>query len=201
MGEDISVDGILKIAEYVKLKEAVIINKFTRGNRIFYILFFFLCSPAVFSQTEHWAIGASGVYDFQTNGLGLGARAYVPVWRQLAVSPQFNYFFPFNTIHEFYAGAALQYNLFPKRVWSLYPLFAGYYNDWQNASHFTGKNATQNNITEEGGIGIMKGSTCWRPFAEVRYDFKWQEFSLHIGILYSFGDCYRRRVDVCPAYF
>jgi hypothetical protein len=164
------------------------------------LIFFLSCSPAV-AQKEYWAIGVSGMYDFQTNGLGGGVRAYIPVWRHLAVSPQFNYYFPFDKVHEYYAGLALQYSLFPNRRWSIYPLFAGYFNKWQNASDFTGKNATANNIAEEGGIGIMKGSTCWRPFAELRYDFKWSEYSLHIGILYSFGDCHRRAIDVCPAYF
>lgn len=163
------------------------------------IIFLLLsCRPA-FSQ-GNWALGASGIYDFQSNSFGAGVRAFIPITGQIAVSPQFNYFFPFNPIHEFYGGLAVQYSLFPDRYWTIYPLAAAYYNRWQNSGDFTGSVAKPNNISEHAGLGLMKNSGCLRPFLEGRYDFKWKEIHLHIGILFYFGDCYTRSTDRCPAY-
>jgi hypothetical protein len=160
-----------------------------------------LFSGVLSAQEDHWALGANLNYDFQTNGLGAGIRAYIPVRQNLAFSPQFNYFFPFDKITEYYAGGALQYDLLPKRRWTIYPLIAAYYDRWINSSDFTGPVAKPNNFAVEAGLGIMKGYGCWRPFAEIRYDFKWTEFNAQAGLLFFFGDCFKRAQDVCPAYF
>ncbi len=163
-------------------------------------LFVFLFAGFAYSQ-DHWALGANVNYDFQTNGIGAGLRAYIPVKGQLAISPQVSYFFPFNAITEYYAGMAVQYDLLPKRNWTIYPLVAAYYNRWINYSDYIGSVAKPNNFSEEAGLGMMKGYGCIRPFAEARYDFKWAEFNVQAGLLFFFGDCFGRSVDVCPAYF
>ncbi len=163
---------------------------------------FFINFSFGYSQSGKWALGVSGVYDFQTNGIGAGVRAYIPLTKKIAVSPQVHYFLPFNNIHELYAGASFQYNLFKIRSFVFYPLAAGYYNRWMNYSKFEGPKAQLNNIGEEVGLGVMTWQGCLRPFAEQRYDIKWKEFIFHIGILISFGDCFGggQSHKLCPAY-
>jgi len=167
--------------------------------RAILILFICTCSRLAISQGD-WALGAGGIYNFQTNGIGAEVRAFVPITERIAVSPQIHYFLPFNTIHELYAGLAVQYSLFPKRNWTVYPLAAVYYNRWINYSNFEGPVVKPNNVSEQIGIGLMKGSGCLRPYIEQRYDFKWKEFNLHLGLLFYFGDCFTRSPDRCPAY-
>ena len=145
-------------------------------------------------------MGIGGVYDFQANGLGVGLRAYIPLTKKFAVSPQINYFLPFNEIHELYAGIAIQYKLLPIKKFVLYPLAAAYYNRWVNYSNFEPPQAKLNNVGEEVGLGIMKDKGCVRPFAEQRYNIKWKEYIFHIGVLFSFGDCIGGKHTLCPAY-
>lgn len=162
------------------------------------VIFLFICRIGI--SQGNWALGAGGIYNFQSNGIAAELRAFIPVTERIAVSPQIHYFFPFNDIHEYYAGLALQYSLFPNRIWTIYPLAAAYYNRWQNSDDFTGSVAKPNNISEKVGIGIMKNTGCLRPYVEQRYDFKWKEFNLHLGVLLYFGDCYTWSPDRCPAY-
>ncbi|HEY4800582.1 MAG TPA: hypothetical protein VII99_16000 [Bacteroidia bacterium] len=154
------------------------------------------------AQSGKWALGVSGIYDFQTNGYGDGVRVWFPVNKKLSFSPQVHYFYPFNQIHELYAGLALQYNLFSIRKFVFYPHAAGYYNRWFNYDKFSGPKAKPNNVAEEVGFGVMKKQGCVRPFAEQRYDFKWKEFIIHAGVLIFFGDCIGggRKHELCPAY-
>jgi hypothetical protein len=164
-------------------------------------LILFCSTQQVRAQSdETWALGLSGIYDFQTNGIGIGARAYFPLTERLAVSPQVAYFPSFNTIHELYAGLSAQYTLLFFPNWHVYALGAGYYNLWMNYSDYIGKVAKPNNFAGEAGVGIMKTYGCLKPFAEVRYDAKWVEIHLQLGILISFGDCFFKAPDLCPAY-
>lgn len=165
------------------------------------IVFLFLLSSSLVgsAQEDRWALGLGGIYNFQTNGFGIDTRAYIPLTYRIAVSPQFHYFIPM-TIHEFYAGLAIQYSLFPERKWTIYPLISAYYNNWVNYNNFEGTIAKQNNLAPEVGLGLMKRTGCLRPFLEGRYDTKWKEANIHLGILFSFGGCYSRTIDQCPAY-
>src|ERR1035437_6234751 len=167
-------------------------------KRIVFLLFFFN-SLLLFSQPgEHWGIGAEAIYNFQTNGIGAGVRAVVPVNYRIAISPQIFYFFPFNDIHEFYAGGAVQYSVLYFLNWNVYALGGIYYNRWINYTNFEGKIVKPNNMAEEVGIGLSKSESCLKPFIEYRYDIKWKEQSIHLGILYSFGDC--NKPHLCNAY-
>ena len=168
--------------------------------KVILFLCLFLNCLFVFAQEDKWALGVSGIYDFQTNGFGAGLRAYIPINKKIAVSPQVHYFLPFNEIHELYAGVAVQYKLFSFKKFVLYPLAAGYYNRWVNYANFEPPKAKLDNIGEEVGLGIMKEKGCIRPFVEQRYDIKWKEYIFHIGVLFSFGDCIGRRHGLCPAY-
>jgi hypothetical protein len=159
---------------------------------------FFLTTSLTFAQSENRAYGVGAIYDFQTNGIGFGARAYIPLTERIAVSPQFSWFPPFNTVHEYYVGLSGQYKFFSLTNWHFYALAALYYDRWQNAADFHGKIAKPNNIAEELGVGIMKTYACLKPFLEARYDFKWKEVNVQAGIMISFGDCFQPHL--CPAY-
>ncbi len=175
-------------------------------KRLIYIFLF--TANLVFSQTnsnsdkQRRAIGASGIYDFQTNGFAVGVRGYLPLTNRFAISPQVNYFLPSNIVREFYAGAAFQYTFMKVKKWDVYGLAAVYYNRWQNYSNFEGKLAKLNNIAEEAGIGMMRNKGCLTPFAEGRYNFKWKEAHLQLGILFTFCDCLKQNNTTtnCPAW-
>jgi len=152
----------------------------------------------VAQDKEPWALGIGGIYNFQTNGIGAELRAYIPIVDKLAVSPQVS-IFPSNVVHEFYAGLSVQYTLFDIRNWHLYALGAAYYNNWYNYTSFDTKIAKQNNFAEDVGAGLMRSFGCLKPYIEGRYDIKWKEARLHIGILISFNDCFAPKQH-CPAY-
>lgn len=158
-----------------------------------------MCSFFVHAQ-DKFALGVEGAYDFQTNGFGVGIRGYIPLTSRIAVVPQILYFMPFNEIHELYAGASVQYKLFYIKKFVVYPLVAGSYNRWINYTDYTPPKARLDNWAGEVGLGIMKDKGCLRPFAEQRYNAKWKEFTFHIGLYVSFGDCFGNKHSVCPAY-
>lgn len=164
-------------------------------------LFFFLWLVVfpVFSQEgEPRALGIGAIYNFQTDGIGAEVRGYFPIRGRLALSPQF-LIFPTNIVHEFYLGLSAQYTLFDIRNWHLYALGAAYYNDWYNYANFDSKVAKQNNFDYQVGGGLMRAIGCLKPYIEARYDGKWKEARLHVGILISFNDCFAPRQN-CPAY-
>ena len=156
-------------------------------------------------------VGASGVYDFQTEGIAYGVRGYfefIPHW---AIVPQFANYMSFNKINEYYLGATVQYNYSLGRT-TFYLLLGGAYNRWINYKDYHNKYAQLNNFAEEGGLGIMYSwRFCLNPFAEIRYNLNWKESNGRIGVLYFFKGCdgknkhSRRRKGgkstYCPAYF
>ncbi len=149
----------------------------------------------------------SGIYDFQTNGIGIGLRGYFPINAvdRLALSPQVSYFPSFNVVTEFYAGLAAQYTLAYVQNWDLYGLAAGYYDDWINYAKFDSKIARQNSFAGEIGGGIMRSVGCFHPFLEGRYDTRWKEAHIELGFLVTLGGgCFslgHHGPDLCPAYF
>ena len=63
------------------------------------------------------------------------------------------------------------------------------------------KNANPNNWDLEGGIGISTNK-CLRPFLEYRYNVRFMETHLRLGIMYIFG-CKQgssRSHERCAAY-
>ena len=167
-------------------------------------MFLIFLSSLTFAQSEESkSYGISGIYDFQTNGIGVGARMYIPIARidRLALSPQIDYFPPSNIVHELYAGLSVQYTVMYIRNWNLYGLAAGYYNRWLNYQKFDTKIAKQNSFAGEVGGGLMRAIGCFHPFVEVRYDTRWREAHLEVGFLVSFGDCFHHAPDLCPAYY
>ena len=149
-----------------------------------------------------WGYGASVIYNFQTEGFGADLRIRIPLVKRLYVVPEVSYFPAFNEYHEFYAGAALQYDLLNFGSYHFYILGAGYYNDWINADDFAPGQKMRRNFVVEAGGGLVRNNGCIRPFIENRYDFKWKENNLRIGIYFYPGACGGGggRKEECPAY-
>lgn len=151
-------------------------------------------------QSQNFGIGADAMYNFQTESIGAGARASIFPNNKLSFVPQFSYYFPFNKIQEYYVGLAVEYKLIKINQFHLYVLGHGAYNSWLNYESSSLKGAQQTNWNLEGGAGIST-SKCLRPFLEYRYNLKFRETHLRLGLLYVFGCNGGRRIhERCPAY-
>jgi hypothetical protein len=144
-----------------------------------------------------WGYGGSIIYNFATEGFGADLRVKIPVRGHLFAVPEVSYFPSFNRYHELYAGVALHYEIIAISTYKLYLAGGGYYNSWLNADDFVLGQRKQNNFVPEAGAGLVRSSGCIRPFIENRYDFKWKENNLRIGILFYPGSCGRKK-EKCP---
>ncbi|QQS49867.1 MAG: hypothetical protein IPM71_09590 [Bacteroidota bacterium] len=144
--------------------------------------------------------GGSLIYNLQTRGFGVGARAefeikQVDLLEGIYLVPQVAYFPGFNTIHEFYAGSSLHLGVYATKMFRVYALTNLSYNGWINHDESAASNAKFSNLQFDLGAGIS-GTKCWRPFFEYRYNLKWKEASLHLGLLYVFN-CNQRGMVPC----
>ena len=164
------------------------------------ILFLLLLIPgAVGAQTvqEPWGLGASGIYNFQTKSIGAGLRASFRPNEDFSYVPQVSYFFPFNKVHELHVGMAVEYKVYRHEYFDIYPLVHAGYNYWANYNQSGMEGAQPHNWNLEGGIGI-EGTGQWRPFAEYRYNVRFRETHLSVGILYIFNQPKKRGAVKCP---
>lgn len=157
-----------------------------------------LFAQAVKRENKSIGYGASLIYNFHATSFGADVRVKIPLLKNLSVVPQISYFPAFNDYHEFYAGAALHYEIFRFGTYNFYLLGAGYYNDWINAEEYAPGQKKQHNFAYEAGGGLVRRYGCIRPFIEDGYDFKWKENSLRIGIYIYPGECGGK--EKCPAY-
>lgn len=160
----------------------------------------FLLTVNVYSQK--FGLGLSAIYNFQTESFAPGIRAEI-IKGQVSIVPQISYYPSFNKISEFYAGASLHLNVISYGDITMYAIANGSYNGWINYEGSAKKNAKFSNWGAEVGAGIKKGK-CIRPFIELRYNFKWKEANLGIGVMYFFncskkGNRKKKAVS-CPAY-
>jgi len=151
------------------------------------------------ANTQNIGFGASGMYNFQAEGYGVGARVNIKPDNRISYVPQFSYYFPFNKVTEWTVGLAVEYKFFIIRNFQFYALGQVGYNNWINYQESPDKNAKANNWNLEGGIGISTFN-CLRPFVEYRYNLKFQETNLRAGLLYVFGCRSGGRHGICPAY-
>ncbi len=151
-------------------------------KKLFIIIFFLLGLKIVNAQT--FGLGASAIYNFQTESFGGGIRAEFPMG-DFSIVPQIAYYPGFNKIHEYYLGIGLHQNLFHIKSWTFYALLQGAYNGWINYEVSPMDDAKYSNWDFEGGIGV-KTSRCFRPFLEYRYNLKWKETNLQLGFMYFF---------------
>jgi len=148
-----------------------------------YILIILMSSSA---KSQDIGVGADGLYNFQTESFGAGARVSIFPDKRLSFVPQFAYYFPFNKINEYNLGLGLEYKFIKKKDVNFYVIAHGAYNRWLNYEDSPLDGSKPNNWNLEGGIGVST-NTCLRPFLEYRYNVKFRETNLHLGILYIFG--------------
>jgi hypothetical protein len=154
----------------------------------------------LFERDKSIGYGGSIIYNFQADGFGADLRAKIPLpVRHLFIVPEISYFPSFNRYHEGYAGGALHYELFPIKTYTFYILGGAYYNKWFNADDYAPGENKENNFALEAGGGLIRNRGCIRPFIENRYDFKWKEDNLRIGILWYPGSCHGKKAE-CPAF-
>jgi hypothetical protein len=154
----------------------------------------------VYADERKTGFGAAIIYNFMADGWGIDLRAKIPLPpRRLFIVPEVSYYPSFNLYHDLYAGAALHYELFTvKKKLTFYILGAGYYNKWINAEDFVPGQKKEDNFVAEAGAGIVRSRGCIRPFIEDRYDFKWEENTLRIGIYIYPGSC--KKGSDCDAF-
>jgi len=152
-------------------------------------------------EKESTLFGFGAIYNFQTNGGALDLRAKVPVYKNTYVVPRFSYFPSLNNIHEFYLGADANYHVYRYKNLIPYVHLGGYYDRWINSDEFITNKAKKNNFVFEGGAGVVFDFNCLNPFLEYRYDTKWKEGSLELGLYLRFGKCFKRKTKIrCPAF-
>jgi hypothetical protein len=143
-------------------------------------------------------VGFSGIYNFQTESLGIGARAIFREKKQIQISPQFSYFLPTNKIHEFTLGASAQYNFLKRKKIQSYTLVHLGYNRWMNYESSDMNDARLNNWNAEIGVGVVFGKKI-KPFVEWRYNARHQEASLHVGLMFN-KNSFKGKKEKCAAY-
>jgi hypothetical protein len=157
-------------------------------------------SQKVYEDERTTGFGAAIIYNFHAEGWGVDLRAKIPLPPQrLFIVPEISYFPSFNLYHDLYGGAAFHYEIFAVKGFTFYALAGGYYHKWINAEDFAPGLKKEDNFAPEAGAGFIRSRGCIRPFIENRYDFKWEENNLRIGILIYPGSC-NKKAD-CPAFF
>lgn len=171
-------------------------------KQLFLIFFFLILSLIIKSQSQNVAVGVSAIYNFQTESVGAGVRGCIFPNNRLTIVPQASYYPSFNKVEEYLVGAGVEYKFVKREKFNLYVLGHGAYNSWNSFENSDKKGAKLNNWNAELGLGIST-NTCWRPFLEYRYNFKFYETHLQLGLLYVFGcrECNKHSVDRCAAYF
>jgi hypothetical protein len=137
-------------------------------------------------NAQNLGVGADAMYNFQTESFGAGVRANIYPNNKLSFVPQFSYYFGFNKIHEYYVGLGLEYKVLPVKQFDFYAIGHAAYNSWLNyqSSSMDGAKRTNWNFELGGGVTTRK---CLRPFLEYRYNLKFRETHLRLGLLYIFG--------------
>ena len=172
--------------------------RFKRGflyTRVF--VFITLFSSIFCVSAQNTGFGVSGLYNFQSEGYGIGARLSINPSNRLSIVPQASYYFPSNLVHEFTIGLAAEYKVWVLRNFHFYGLAHAGYNNWLNYESSPMEDAKPNNWNFEAGGGVSTNG-CWRPFLEGRYNVRFRESHIQLGILYVFG-CNPGH-GVCPAY-
>lgn len=154
----------------------------------------------LFSQQNR--IGGSVVYNPHTKSLGFGLRAEIPIesinlLEGISIVPQLSYYPPFSPIHEFYLGSSVHLGVYSINRWSFYTLINLSYNGWINNDNNDYRQGKFSNLGVELGVGVSrKLMKCLYPFFECRYNFKWNEFNLGLGLMYTIN-CDRRGAVPC----
>lgn len=173
------------------------------------LAFAFLLLLPIWGFSQKIGLGASGLYNVQTESMGLGARINVFPNSRISLVPQFSHYSVLmGTISEWTLGLSVEAKTIRINTFDLYLMAHSGYNNWSNANSSPLEGATTTNWNLEGGAGITT-NWCLRPFLEYRYNLKFQETHLQLGLLYVFGcngnqgGMNTKRINrkvACPAY-
>ncbi len=148
---------------------------------------------------QEWGVGVGAICNFTVPSFGGEVRGLFILNDRFTLAPQLQYYPSFNRFVDFYAGMSLHFNFTPSARWGLYALAHASYHDWINYYDSYSILAKQHNWNAEPGIGIIRNYGCLRPYAEARYNIKWNEGNLRVGLAFFFGSCGRKH-EYCPAY-
>jgi hypothetical protein len=137
--------------------------------------------------------GPELIYNLPLSEIGIGARVHIPISNHIFVSPQLNYFIPIGQIHELNLNLHASYLFNPWSKYGLYLTAGPYFNYWINYKQSGYAKAKPFNFAAELGGGAMKNMGCMRPFLEWRYNAKWSESNVRIGLIYFPKICKGRR--------
>ena len=99
--------------------------------------------------------------------------------------PQLVYYPGFNDIHEFNIGVSGHLNVWRNDWLRTYGLGNLSFNGWVNHEDNPTVSEGFANWGAELGAGVTT-NWKWAPFMEYRYNFKWYETNLRIGLMYYF---------------
>ena len=153
--------------------------------RLLYFSLLILMIPRLMNA-QKFGLGADVMYNFQTESIGVGARVSIFPNSTISIVPQFSYYPGFNKVHEYYLGVGLEYKIVRTKTFNFYLIGHGAYNSWLNYTSSAMEGAQQTNWNLEGGAGVTTNK-CLRPFLEYRYNIKFMETHLRLGLLYIFG--------------
>ncbi len=172
-------------------------NKKSVLSFVFISVLVSICNSS-YSQ-DKFGVGVSAIYNFQTEAVGVGARAEIGLLNRLSVAPQVMYFMPFNKVHELFGAVNLHYRVVYLGKFYSYLIAGGSANYWMNYAESPWKRAKPFSVIAEVGVGVAYGEKQFRPFAEYRYNPVWLEGSIHVGLMY-YPDWMRGSRSSCPAY-
>lgn len=127
-------------------------------------------------------IGAGIVANLQTTGFGLELRYRVPLYHQFSITPRICYYHSLNSIHELYAGFDIVYHFPEIRKLKFYCLAGPYFNYWFNYLKFNHEVSRLTSFGAEPGLGVEQKIGVLSPYLEGRYNTRWKEGTLIIGL-------------------
>jgi hypothetical protein len=164
----------------------------------FQVLLFLFLLGSCNSAEAQISFGGSGLYNLQTESVGVGARVVFRIEKSLQVVPQFSYFLPFSKVNEWTVGLSIQQRILKYRNFGFYGLTHAGYNHWINFQDSKMKGAQQTNWNAELGAGAQWGRGV-KFFAEWRYNVHFQEAHLQLGLIGAVKKGQRKK-EKCAAY-
>lgn len=169
-----------------------------------------LVSISTYAQ-DKVSFGASLMYNFPLNTMGVGIRSQIPINNRIILAPDIKYAPKFNQIHELYAGLNLhlllitstknisyQRNRVEPQKPNLYITAGAEYNQWFNYINSVNSKANKHNLLPKIGLGTSFGSHITRFFAEVKYNILWDETYAEVGLLIYPGFIKLKKKNSCP---
>jgi hypothetical protein len=147
------------------------------------IVLLILLTPAGILAQKGWALGGCGIYNITTADKGIGARALIPVHKNLYAVPYT--FYIFNT-REFSGGLAAMVPFYKYGMFSFYALASATLRAEISVTvnDSTTSQKTSREADGEAGLGVLIGDGCLKGMVEPRYAVGQKEFVFRAGLVY-----------------